>query len=262
VNVSWLRLVVPSDQETNHARWETDPTWRVIQAAPFTPAPALAPARRLIRRVEHTRCAEQLDGILYGLLVRRVAELHPEGEHWDVSRALGDVAPAFDELAAQPDKDFGQRVRTRRQELGLPVVPAGKVLPLRVSQPPLEPPEVLAALDAEPPEAEQEQAAWRVLLAERRVREAHLALEQAEQRGAPSRELEQLAGAFDQAVVVYGAAHAAAGDDGTRTWRIDCQARCPSCVIPHPAPWVVGDCSGGVNLCQRFARRESRSRPK
>jgi hypothetical protein len=47
VNVSWLRLAVPSDQETNHARWETGPTWRVIQTAHCTPAPGAA--RRLIR---------------------------------------------------------------------------------------------------------------------------------------------------------------------------------------------------------------------
>jgi hypothetical protein len=207
VNVSWLRLVVPSEQETNHARWETDLTWRVIQAAQFSPTPAQAPARRLIRRTEHVRCAEQLDGILYGLLVRRVAELHPKGEQWDVSRAVGDVVPALTELAAQPDKDFGQRVRNRRQELGLPVAPAGKVLPLRASPPPPEPPEALAALDAEPPEteAEQERAAWRARLAERRMREAHLALEEAEQHGASQRELERATGAFVQVVAVYKA---------------------------------------------------------
>jgi hypothetical protein len=198
VNVAWLRLVVPSDQETNHARWETDPTWRVIQA----------PRLRQGRRVEHTRCAEQLDGILYGLLVRRVAELHPEGEQWDVSRALGDAAPALAELATQPDKDFGQRVRQRRQELGLPVIAAGKVLPLRASQTSLEAPEALAALNGEPPEAEQERTAWRVLLAERRMREAHLALEDAEQRRASSRDLERLAATFAQAVIHYGAAQA------------------------------------------------------
>jgi hypothetical protein len=33
VNVSWLCLVVPSETETYHARWETAPTWQVIQAA-------------------------------------------------------------------------------------------------------------------------------------------------------------------------------------------------------------------------------------
>jgi hypothetical protein len=55
VNVAWLRLVVPRAEERNHARWETDPVWRVVQAASFTPAPVAS--RRLIRRREHTRCA-------------------------------------------------------------------------------------------------------------------------------------------------------------------------------------------------------------
>jgi hypothetical protein len=223
VNVSWLRLVLPTAEETNQARWETDPTWRVIQAASFTPTSVQAPARRLIRRTEHVRCAEQLDGILYGLLVRRIAELHPEGEQWDISRALGDAAPALTELAAQPDKAFGQRVRQRRQELGLPVAPAGKVLPLRASQPILEPPEALAALDAEPPEAEQERVAWRARLAERRMREAHLALEEAEQRGGPTRDVERVAAAFDHAVRAYKAgvqactAHAPSDGDESDT---------------------------------------------
>jgi hypothetical protein len=72
----------------------------------------------------------------------------------------------------------------------------------------LEPPEALAALDAEPPdaEAEQEHAAWRVQLAERRMREVHLALEEAELQGAPVRDLEPAAAAFDEAVAVYEAA--------------------------------------------------------
>jgi hypothetical protein len=172
-----------------------------------------------------------LDDILYGLLVRRLAELYPAGERWDVSRALGDVAPVLAELACQPEKDFGQRVRSRRQELGLPVAPAGKALPLRVSQPPLEPPEVLLALDAEPPETDQERAAWRVLLAERRMREAHLALEEDEQRGASTRELERVAATFEQAVKAYKAAalvaciapapsrHTRAAADGTSAER-------------------------------------------
>jgi hypothetical protein len=142
--------------------------------------------------------------------VRQVAELHPEGEHWDISRAVGNAMPALTELAAQPDRDFGQRVRTRRQELGLPVAPARKVLPLRASSPPLESPEALVALDAEPPDTEQERAAWRVLLTERRMREVHLALKEAEQRGAPPREVERVAMAFDQAMAVYEAAQLAA----------------------------------------------------
>jgi hypothetical protein len=141
--------------------------------------------------------------------VRRVAELHPAGEEWDISRALGDVAPALAELAAQPDKEFGQRVRARRQELGLPVVPAGKVLPLRAKQPPLELAEGLVALDTEPPAAEHERAGWRMRLAERRMREAWVSLEEAEQRGAPHGELERLADIFIHESAVYGMARAA-----------------------------------------------------
>jgi hypothetical protein len=142
------------------------------------------------------RATRILDGILYGLLARRVAELHPAGEEWDIFRALGDVAPALEDLSTQPEKDFGQRVRTRRQELGLPVAPASKVLPLRASRPLLEPAEVIEALDAEPPTAEHERAVWRVRQAERRMREAYLALEEAEQQGASQRELERLADVF------------------------------------------------------------------
>jgi hypothetical protein len=153
-------------------------------------------------RLRDDACTERRNG----LLVRRVAELHPEGEQWDVSRALGDVALALAEIEGRPEKDFGQRVRSHRQELGLPVVTVGKVLPLRASQLPLEPPEVLAALDAEPPETKQDRATWRARLAERRMGEAHLALEEAEQRAASVRELERVAATFDRAVKVYEAA--------------------------------------------------------
>src|SRR5262245_8406463 len=172
VNVAWLRLVVPREDERNRARWETDPVWQVIQAAPFMPVPTAA--RRLIRRTEHKRCAERLDAILCGVLARRVAELHPDGEHWDVPRAVGDVMTALAQLSSRPDKDFGQRVRARRQELGLPVAHAEGVLPSRASQPIVESPAELSALDAEPPEVDVERAVWRARLAERRMRESYV----------------------------------------------------------------------------------------
>jgi hypothetical protein len=50
-------------------RWDTDPTWRVVQAAPFTAA-ALA-------------CAQ------YGYVGSFVALQHEKGERWDISRASG-----------------------------------------------------------------------------------------------------------------------------------------------------------------------------
>jgi hypothetical protein len=215
VTVARLRLIVLSKEVTNHARCEMDPVWRVVQSPTFNGVPAVA--RRLIRRREHTRCAEQLDGILYWLLARRVAELHPAGEAWDISRALGDAAPALEELSAQPEKDFGLRVRMRRQELGLPVAPMGKVLPLRASQPPSESAADLAALDAEPPEAEPERALWRVRLAERRMREAYLALEEAEQRGAPWRVLEELVDVFTHESAVYAVVVTQARQDNSQS---------------------------------------------
>jgi hypothetical protein len=47
-------------------------------------------------------------------------------------------------------------------------------------------------LDVEPPAAEYERAVWRVRHSERRMREAYLALEEAEQRSALWRELEHV----------------------------------------------------------------------
>jgi hypothetical protein len=93
VNAAWLRLVVPDEEEANHTRWETDAIWRAVQSPIFSMAPAVA--RRLIRRREHIRCAEQLDGLIYGLLARRVAELHPAGEAWDLSRPLAMWRPRW-----------------------------------------------------------------------------------------------------------------------------------------------------------------------
>jgi hypothetical protein len=65
---------------------------------------------------------------------------------------------------------------------------------------------VLALLDAEPPEPDQERALWRMRLAERRMREAYLALEVAEQQGVSSTALQHLADVFSLESAVYGAA--------------------------------------------------------
>jgi hypothetical protein len=121
--------------------------------------------------------------------------------------------PPFQELSAKPGKDSGQGVRARRQELGMPVASAGQILPLQASALPLDPQEALAALDADPPEAAHERAVWRMRLAERRMREVYLSLEEAEQRDAPQPELERLADEFAHESAVYGAAVAACGPD-------------------------------------------------
>ncbi|HEV8193204.1 MAG TPA: hypothetical protein VGP82_17210, partial [Ktedonobacterales bacterium] len=71
VDVAWLRRVVPDPTETNRSRWPTDPTWAVVQAAPFADAPA--EARRLIRREVRSDRVEQRDRGSYGLLISRTA---------------------------------------------------------------------------------------------------------------------------------------------------------------------------------------------
>jgi hypothetical protein len=83
--------------------------------------------------------------------------------------------------SGSPGVGWGDEPRTRRASAR---AECQKVLPLRAGQTALDAPVVLAALDGEPSEGEHERAMWRVRLAERRMREAFLALEEAEQRGA------------------------------------------------------------------------------
>src|SRR5262249_31684360 len=126
VDVAWIRRVVPGT-DTNRSRWPTDPVWQLVQAAPFTDAPTKA--RRLMRREQHVYAVEQLDAGAYGYLVSRTALLHPHGETFDVSKGVRGLFQALNKIAAQPEKDFGEMVRHRRRKRGLPVAPAGKVLP-------------------------------------------------------------------------------------------------------------------------------------
>jgi hypothetical protein len=86
-------------------------------------------ARRLMRREQRVHAVEQLDAGAYGYLVSRTALLHPKGETFDVSMGLRGFFDALTKIAGQPDKDFGELVRQRRRKRGLPVAPAGKVLP-------------------------------------------------------------------------------------------------------------------------------------
>ena len=124
--MAWIRRVIP-DAGTNRSRWRTDPVWQLIQAAPFADAPTTA--RRLMRREQHVHAVEQLDAGAYGYLVSRTALLHPQGETFHVSMGLRGLFDALSKIAAQPEKDFGELVRQRRRKCGLPVAPAGKILP-------------------------------------------------------------------------------------------------------------------------------------
>ena len=59
VDVAWIRRVVPDEGDSRRSRWPTDPTWRVVQSATFTDAPA--EARRLIRRKQRGHDVKVLD---------------------------------------------------------------------------------------------------------------------------------------------------------------------------------------------------------
>lgn len=207
VDVAWIRRVNP-DVDTNRSRWPTDPVWQLVQMAPFRDAPTNA--RRLMRREQHVHAVEQLDAGAYGYLISRTALLHPQGEAFDVSMGLRGLFQALTTIAAQPQKDFGELVRQRRRKRGLPVTPAGKILPF----PPVwnnNDPIVGAILDAaaeialasESPNDELRIA--RVHLAERRMKEALLALEEADLRGASAREVERLEKVYAQELTAYRA---------------------------------------------------------
>ncbi len=99
----------------------------MVETASFTDAPTKA--RRPMRREQHVHAVEQLDAGAYGYLVSRTAVLHPKGETFDVSMGLHDLFQALTKIAGQPEKDFGELVRQPRRKRGLPVAPAGNVLP-------------------------------------------------------------------------------------------------------------------------------------
>ena len=184
VDVAWIRRVVP-DADSNRSRWPTDPVWQLVQAASFTEASTKA--RRIMRREQHVHAVEQLDVGAYGYLISRTALLHPQGETFDVSMGLRGLVQALTQIAAAPKKDFGDLVRQRRRKRGLPVAPPSKILPY-LPAPVNDDPAELARLDAAADRllhtegGSNELHTARIRLAGRRVREAFIALEEAERR--------------------------------------------------------------------------------
>jgi hypothetical protein len=197
------------DADSNRSRWPTDPVWRLVQTAPFTAAPSWA--RRLMRREQYVHAVDQLEAGAYGYLSSRTALLHPQGETFDVSMGLGGLATALTNIAGHPDKDFGALVRARRRKWGPPVAPAEKILPFlpaTISEDPTEPEAVDAAAEAalhcDMPTDELRAA--RLRLAERRMAEALLALEEAGLRGDSAHELARLEQVYAQELAGYEAA--------------------------------------------------------
>jgi hypothetical protein len=205
VDVAWIRRVIP-DTDTNRSRWPTDPVWQLVQTAPLTDAPTKA--RRLMRREHHVHAVEQLDAGAYGYLISRTALLHPKGETFDVSMGLRGFFDALTKIAAQPDKDFGELVRQRRRKRGLPVTPASKILPFlpaRRGDGPAERSALDTAAERLLKDSLQgdELHAARVKMAERRLCEAFIALEEAERRLDAADNLATLASIYHQAVTAY-----------------------------------------------------------
>jgi hypothetical protein len=215
VNTAWIRLVVPDEQDTNRSRWATDPLWRVVQAAPFSPAPASA--RRLIRRRQQLHDVARLDTGVYGYLVSRVAHLHPDGGQFDITAAVGETQRALVKESTKPGKDFGGLVRERRRRFGLPNPPAEKVLPFRRTPTLVEPPaeardEKLfsAHFDkAAPHELERDEERLLLLLrcAEQRMQRALQALEAAESEDMPHSRMSELEQWYQDELTAYQAAY-------------------------------------------------------
>ncbi len=164
-----------------------------------------------MRREQHVHAVEQLDAGAYGYLVSRTALLHPKGETFDVSMGLRGLFEALTKIAGQPDKDFGELVRRRRRKRGLLVAPAGMVLPFL----PVwnnDHPAGSTTLDTaaetvlvgEAPPGDLHTA--RARLAERRIKEALLALEEAGLREAPVHQVARLEQIYAQELAAYGAA--------------------------------------------------------
>jgi hypothetical protein len=158
----------------------------------------------LIRRRQRGADLAVLDTGQFGYLVSRVAQLHPNAGQWTLSRALEEALPALEAVEAKKraktGMDFGELVRERRRQRGLPLPVAEKVLPFRASPPtsPVEP-ELPAASDSDPDEAAALSTHDQVWFAERRLREAHQALEHAERWEASPRELERADATFARA---------------------------------------------------------------
>jgi hypothetical protein len=173
-------------------RWDTDALRRVDQSPTFADVPVAA--RRMIRRKQRSHDVEKLVSAEYGYLITFTAAQFQEGEQWDVSRALRELATALVKASEKPKKNFGELVRMRRKERGLPVLQREPVLPalptprtsLQLTVP------VLPTDGTDHQEGEGIGIVHRrASVAAIRMSQAYQALEEAELRMQPSRDLEQ-----------------------------------------------------------------------
>ena len=133
---------------------------------------------------------KKLDDVQFGCMISRTAKLHPEGGTWTLSRALGEVSGSLEAIETKKTlagKDFGELVRERRRQFGLPLPIADKVLPFRAG--------------SAPESSERLPSELAYTSAEARVAEAWERLDEAERSGRSSRTLRALEAAYHEALV-------------------------------------------------------------
>ena len=72
-----------------------------------------------------------LDHGQYGYLASRTAILHADGGQWTLSRAIGEASPQLEAKEREQGISFGDLVRERRRQHGLPDEVADKFLRFR-----------------------------------------------------------------------------------------------------------------------------------
>jgi hypothetical protein len=157
--------------------------------------------RQSIRKEQKT--AERVR-VVYGALVSYVALATENGEHYDISAALGSIVPLLEEEATKPEKEFGMLVRNRRRVLGLPLMEGEKILPFcpRVPVPNQPEPDTLDVAPKDPQQRQQ----WHAQLAQRRMLEALDVWQQAQVEGKPLLILRDLEGRYQLEALVYSTA--------------------------------------------------------
>ena len=157
-----------------------------------------------------------LDGVQFGYLVSRVANRHAVGGQWTLSRAIGEARPQLEAVEREQGVEFGELVRERGRQRGLPFPIAEKVLPFR---PPVRNEATPTAEPTANPDPDEPQG--RVDLgnvpAEARVAAAWHRLAAAELAGSSRRELEALEAAYHAEVATYRAARGPAASKSTCT---------------------------------------------